>query len=83
MKSPLKGIILALSLLPATVVAEGKGKGNQDWAEKAALGYEEKAKVAKEAAVAALSVPLISVLVVTVETVPTTFPVISPTISIV
>lgn len=35
-----------LALLPATLLAEGKG--NQDWAEKAARGYEYKAKMAEK-----------------------------------
>lgn len=45
----MKSIILIaaiLAVLPVTLLAEGKG--NQDWAEKAARGYEMKAKSAAE-----------------------------------
>ena len=37
---------VTLACLPATLLAEGKG--NNDWAEKAARGYEEKAKWAEK-----------------------------------
>lgn len=39
-------LILSLSCLP--VALHGEGKGNTDWAEKAARGYEEKAKWAEQ-----------------------------------